>query len=103
MASPPPIELTGHIVLRRDRDLVIEIAVDDLLHWRVSRRVVVVWGDRLRGSATVDSSATTRPGEVGAGQVIRLVLRLRSEAPAAPPARVLLDGGAIVVTLRENP
>lgn len=102
-APPPAVELTGRIVLHGDRDVVIEIPVDEPLQWKVSRRVVVVWGDRLRSSATVDASATTQPGEVGVGQVVRLVLRLRRDAPDAPPVRVLLDGGLIVVTLGEIP
>jgi Ca-activated chloride channel family protein len=100
---PPPVELAGRIALRRDRDLVIEIPVADPLDWKVSRRVVLVWKDRMRASARVDTTATTRPGEIGAGQVVRLVLRLRKDAPDAPPVKVLLNGGAIVVTLDGAP
>lgn len=102
-SPPPPIQLIGRILLHRDRDLVIEIAPDEPLHWRVSRRVVVVWSSGPRADARVDASATTRSGDVEAGQVVRLVLRLAKDAPATPPASVLLDGGFIVVTLGETP
>jgi Ca-activated chloride channel family protein len=100
--APSALELRGRIVLRHDRTLVVEITLDNLLEWKPSR-AAVVWSDGTRSQATIDEAGTTRPGVFHAGQVIRLVLRLGKDGPAAPPEKVLLDGGSMSVALGANP
>ena len=82
-------ELRGRIVLRRYRDLVVEITVDKLLAWEPAD-VRAVWDDGSDCGAELDATRSTRPGAVKAGMVIRLVLRLEENAPPGPPARILL-------------
>ncbi len=82
-------ELRGRIVLRRDRELVVEISVDKLLAWDPSV-VRALWSDDTERGAEVDATRSTRPGAVKRGAVIRLVLRLDETAFPGPPARIML-------------
>jgi Ca-activated chloride channel family protein len=82
-------ELRGRIVLRRDRELVVEITVDKLLAWDPSD-ARVVWGDDTECGAEIEATQSTRPGAVKGGTVIRLVLRLDETALPGPPARIVL-------------
>jgi Ca-activated chloride channel family protein len=82
-------ELRGQVVLRQDREIVIEITVDKLLAWDPSD-VRVVWGDNTECGAEIDAIHSTRPGAVKGGTVVRLVLRLDETALPSSPARVLL-------------
>jgi Ca-activated chloride channel family protein len=82
-------ELRGRIVLRRDRELVVEITVDKLLAWDPSD-ARVVWGDDTECGAEIDATQSTRPGAVKGGTVIRLVLRLDETTLPGPPVRILL-------------
>jgi Ca-activated chloride channel family protein len=101
-AVPPTLELHGQIVLRRDRDLVVEIRVKDLLEWYPAQ-AAVVWSGSRQASATIDQAGTTHPGTFDAGQVIRLVLHLDQDGPDETPLRVVLDGGAMTIALGVNP
>jgi hypothetical protein len=86
---PPRRELRGRVVLRRDRELVVEIAVDELLAWDPAD-ARAVWDGGTECGAEIDATRSTRPGAVKAGQVIRLVLRLDETALPGPPARIRL-------------
>jgi hypothetical protein len=92
------VELDGRIVLRRGRDLTIEIILDHPIDWAPSR-AQAVWDDGTRIRATIDRAGTTRRGAFQAGQVIRLTLRLAKDGPTAPPARILLGGGDTSIEL----
>jgi hypothetical protein len=98
----PPVELSGRIVLRRGRELVIEVDLDRPLNWHPSR-ARVAWDDGTEIRAIVDKAGTTRAGTLDAGQVIRLVLRLAKDGLAAPPARVLLNSGDTSIVVRLAP
>src|SRR4029077_20644382 len=76
--AQPSVGLSGRIVLRRGRDLIIEILLDRLLEW-VPSRAKVVWDDGTRRLATIDAGGTTRHGVFHSGQVIRLALRLATD------------------------
>jgi Ca-activated chloride channel homolog len=82
-------ELRGRIVLRRDRELVIEITVDRRLAWDPFD-ARAVWDDGTGFGAEIDATRSTRAGRVKAGTVIRLVLRLDDTAPPSAPARIQL-------------
>jgi len=94
----PAVGLSGRIVLRRGRDLIVEITLDQLLEW-VPSGAQVVWGDGTRRLATIDAAGTTRHGAFHPGQVIRLALRLAKDGPVAPPARIVVGGGEITIVL----
>jgi len=81
--------LRGQVVLRQDREIVIEITVNELLAWGPSG-VRVVWADLTHCRAEIDATRSTRPGTVKGGTVIRLALRLDETALPGPPARILL-------------
>jgi hypothetical protein len=100
--AQPPVELSGRIVLRSDRQLVVEIPLDGRVEWKPAR-AVLVWSGGGRSRATIDPSGTTRAGTFAAGHVIRLVLRLDKDAPDSAPARVLVNGGAMAIMLTDNP
>lgn len=94
-------ELRGRIVLRRDRELVIEITVDRRLTWD-SSDARAVWDDGTGFAAEIDATRSTRAGAVKAGTVIRLVLRLADTAPPSAPARIQLllkSGSSLDVAL----
>ena len=78
-------EMRGRIVLRRYRELVVEITVDRRLAWDPSD-ASAVWDDGTECGAGIDATRSTRAGAVTAGTVIRLVLRLDDTAPPSAPA-----------------
>ncbi|HEX4994741.1 MAG TPA: VIT domain-containing protein [Methylomirabilota bacterium] len=82
-------ELRGRVVLRRYRELVVEITLDRPLAWDPSD-ARAVWDDGTECGAAIDASRSTRAGAVEAGNVIRLVLRLDETALPSAPARILL-------------
>ena len=86
---PKRHELRGRIVLRRNRELVVEITVDQVLAWDPSF-VRVLWRDDTERGAEVDADLSTRPGTVEGGTVVRLALHLDETALPGPPARLLL-------------
>ncbi len=98
MARPTSVGLSGRIVLRRGPDLIIEIPLDQLLEWAPSG-AQVVWDDGTRRLATIDRAGTTRHGVFHPGQVIRLALRLATDGPVAPPARIVVGVGGITIDL----
>jgi Ca-activated chloride channel family protein len=82
--------------------LVIEAQLDAALEWKPPARVEV----RLQGSAPqgaiVDAGATTGPGTLSAGQVLRLVVHWDGAlaADAVTEVQVELEGDLLVLFLR---
>jgi len=95
------VRLSGRIVLRRGRELIVEITLDQPLEWALPG-AQVVWDDGTRRLATIDRAGTTRPGVFHPGQVIRLALRLATDGPVAPPARIVVGVGKITIVLHEQ-
>ena len=98
VVARPAVRLSGRIVLRRGRELIVEITLDQLLEW-APPGVQVVWDDGTRRLATIDAAGTTRPGVFHPGQVIRLALRLATDGPVAPPASIMVGVGKITIDL----
>jgi Ca-activated chloride channel family protein len=77
-------ELGGRIVRQREHELVVEFELDADIDWSVPRQVIL----HLPGGETcevdVDPERTTRSGELVAGQVVRLWLRLAAPLSASP-------------------
>jgi Ca-activated chloride channel family protein len=90
--------LTGRLLRRRDRELVIEIVLDRSVDWRPTT-AEVIWGDGTRLTATVDARQTTRSGRLAAGLLIRLALRIDAGAPADAPAALVVTGGSTPLTV----
>jgi Ca-activated chloride channel family protein len=86
-------DLRGRVVLRKYRELVVEITVDKLLAWEpyVAR---AVWDDGTECGAEIDTTRSTQPGAVRGGTVVRLVLRLEETAPPSSPARIVFASRA---------
>ena len=98
----PLVDVHGRIALRRGRELVIEITLDCARQW-TPLGAVVVWSDGTRSLVSIDRVATTRPGAFQAGQVIRLVLRLKPDAPDSAPTKILMNAGEMSIALDDNP
>ena len=83
---------------RGPEELVIELGIDHALEWD-PQDGEVTWADGTRTRALIDPGGTTRPGELHAGQLARLVLRLDAAPPAAAPVRLVLvgPGGLLIV------
>jgi Ca-activated chloride channel family protein len=81
-----PRALSARLILRQDRELILEIEVAEPLDW-YARDVRVFWEDGREVAAAI-IEGTTRPGTVVAGQVIRLVLRLDADGPSEAPIRI---------------
>jgi hypothetical protein len=99
--EPGPRLLAARLVLRKDRDLVVEVDVTDLVEW-YARDVRAIWEDGSEVAAAIVDEGTTRPGVVAAGQVIRLALRLKGDGRSDAPVRVELKslGRAFHLSLR---
>ncbi|MCU1281711.1 MAG: hypothetical protein JWM53_5257 [bacterium] len=94
--EPAARTLAGRITRKKDGALTIEIDVSAELDWIVEDEA---WLDDEEGGsmrATVDRARTTAAQMVGAGQSIRLVLRLDGE-PGAALIRVRIGGLEIAV------
>jgi Ca-activated chloride channel family protein len=87
--------LKGRVALQRDDQLVIEIDVDDKLLWQPGT-VHVALADGTTIELSIDRQRTTRAGDIGAGQTVRLALKL--DAPlAALPLGATLECGASTI------
>jgi len=98
VVARPAVRLSGRIVLRRGRELIVEITLDQPLEWALPG-AQMVWDDGTRRLATIDAAGTTRRGVFHPGQVIRLALHLAKDGPVAPPARIVVGVGAITIVL----
>jgi hypothetical protein len=92
--------LSGRIVHRRGRELVIEILPGRVIDWN-PQAAEVAWADGTRLAATIDRSHTTRTDRIATGLLIRLVLHLDHEGPSPAPAVLFVRGaaGPLIVTL----
>lgn len=81
--------LTGRLVLRRDRELTIEIDAEATLDWE-PERAEVWWREGTTVRAEIIAERTTAPGLVAVGLVLRLSLRLITDGPVGAPERVLV-------------
>ena len=90
--------LRGRLVLRRGRELTMEVTVGRAVDWSpVSAKVR--WSDGTVVEAEIVNDSTTEPGRLRAGLVARLSLRLVEDGPADPPKRIMLLGRAAIVIL----
>jgi Ca-activated chloride channel family protein len=72
--------LTGKIVLRKDREITIEIATWSAIDWSAEGIVFVTLSDGRSVRATVDASRTTTKSRLIIGRRARLVLVLDEDA-----------------------
>jgi len=92
-AAPPlPPFLLGRLTWRRGRDLAVEIAMLAPLEWAPAA-VEVAWSDGAPVRGQIVHRGSTRAGSIGAGQVIRLVVRVPEDSPAEPPERITVETG----------
>jgi hypothetical protein len=92
-AAPPlPPFLLGRLTWRRGRNLAVEIAVLAPLEWAPTA-VEVAWSDGAPVRGEIVRRGSTRAGSIGAGQVIRLVVRVPEDSPAEPPERITVETG----------
>jgi len=92
--------LKGRLVLRKGRDLVLELTVDARgLHWEPERTITLTFEDGSVLTAQLVLERTTAPMSVAAGQVVRLAVLLDADAPESAPMRAALmcAGQALVV------
>jgi Ca-activated chloride channel homolog len=89
-----PTEMTGRLVRRRDRELVVEIFLDRPVDWRPVA-AEVRWADGTRLEATIDARSTTERGWLERGLVARVVLRLDADGPPDPPSTIVVHGGRV--------
>jgi Ca-activated chloride channel homolog len=89
LSPPAPTVLTGRLVLRRDRELTIEIDAEATLEWE-PERADVWWREGKTVRADIIVERTTAPGLVASGLVLRLSLRLITDGPVGAPERVLV-------------
>jgi RNA polymerase sigma-70 factor (ECF subfamily) len=83
----PPRVLRARLAVQRGRGLVLEIEVAEPLEW-YAKDVKVIWEDGSELAAAIVGEGTARPGDIAAGQVVRLVLLLKEDGPSQAPVRV---------------
>jgi Ca-activated chloride channel family protein len=81
--------LSAHLVVCRERDLVLEVDIHDAVDWSPTA-AVVIWPGWIRIAAEIVWATTTRPGRIQAGQTLRLTLRLSTVGFTEPPETVRL-------------
>ena len=86
---PGPAPLRGRLIVRQERDVIVEIDVDAPLDWH-PERASVVWSDGTSVEAEIAADRTTAAGYVVAGLTVRLALRMTAAGPAGPLDRVVL-------------
>lgn len=99
---PSSPHLIGRVVLRKDRELTVEVDLDASLDWK-PEQAIVVWSDGTRVRAEIVAERTTAPGLVAAGLTVRLSLRLIADGPLEAPDRVALttkDGPVMIIVRR---
>lgn len=90
--------LTGRMLRRRNRELVIEIVLDRPSDWNPTG-AEVVWPEGTRLAATIDVRRTTRSGRIAAGLLVRLALRLDGDGPPGAPVVVVVTSGSAPLTV----
>ena len=77
---PPARKFKARVRLAKDGRIVLEVTVDGRLDWMPPEEVLVEMADGTRVMARVVVAASTRAGQLEAGQTARLVIEL----PSAP-------------------
>jgi hypothetical protein len=96
--------LGARLALAKDRRLVVEVTVEDgALDWAPGGEVTVTLDDGTRVTARVVEAATTAPGRLADGAVLRLVLELDGLLPAGVAPAELEVAGGLTLVVREGP
>lgn len=108
-AAPPPQEQTrfhlqGRIVLRKGREIVIEIVLTQELDWYAEPVVLATLTSGRTIDGTFDAARTTRAGRLEAGVTLRITLVFSSDPGADAPTEVgiTLPSGYVVILLAEK-
>lgn len=112
-APPPPAaalkkmkkqDLRGRIVLRKGRELVIEIVLGEALDWHPEQLANLSLTSGRTTDGTLDLSRTTAPGKLEAGITLRIVFLLSSDPGSDTPieASITLPSGDIAIMLVEK-
>ncbi len=94
--------LAARLVLRRDRELTLEIDVEAPFDWEPGE-ADVRWSDGTTVHAEVVAERTTAAGPAAPGLTMRLTLRLVADPPGAPPVMVVMatkHGPVLINVLR---
>jgi hypothetical protein len=89
VAAPPRRTLRAKLVLRKGRELVVEVAPSESIAWDAGARVIVRLADGTEVSATVDAVRTTRPMRLFFGLRARVSLHLGIDTSLAVTGIVL--------------
>ena len=98
-AKPAVRSLHGRIVSRKGRRLVIEVLVDAPLDWQPADVRVRFAGSAQAVRAEIEWECTTRPGSLGAGITLRLVLELGEDPPGQAAELVQLVSGSLALEI----
>ncbi len=92
-----PSALRGKVLLRVADRLIFEVRVLRPVTWAPGQTVWIQLADGRRVSVAVDTSGTTRDGDVHSGQVLRLVLTGGALAALTGPAvRIECSNGEVI-------
>ncbi len=104
---PPParlLVLAARLVLLKALRLVLEATVEDGgLDWAPGDAVTVELDDGTVVSARVHAAATTGPGRLAPGAVLRLALDLGDQLPPDRSPRAALVGGGVLLLRLSQP
>jgi hypothetical protein len=84
-------ELVGRIVLRRGRELVIEIDLHEPLQWQPEAIATLALSDGTEQPAELDAARTTAAGEGKPGQTLRITLLTAESFPAEALREIWLE------------
>jgi Ca-activated chloride channel homolog len=88
-SRPRRPRLIARLVLRKERELTFEIAVETTFEWAPDG-VMVVWPDGSKCRAEILEASTTARGVVVDGTLIRLTVRLETDGPDGVPRHVVV-------------
>lgn len=90
----PRSGLRGKITVRKGRQLVVELTLEDELAWDPAGVATVVLADGSQLGARVVLERTTRVGTLAAGMTLRITFELFADLPAgAAPERITIHNG----------
>jgi Ca-activated chloride channel family protein len=93
-------ELVGRIVLRRGRELVIEIDLHEPLQWQPEAIATLALSDGTEQPAELDAARTTAAGEGKPGQTLRITLLTAEAFPAEALREVWLECADLLLHIR---
>ncbi|MEO6574829.1 MAG: hypothetical protein ABIP89_13375, partial [Polyangiaceae bacterium] len=93
--------LQGKIVLRKGRELVIEIVLTGAMDWHPEQLATVLLASGLAVDGTLDLTRTTAPGHFEAGITLRIALLLPNDPSGDFPTEVTvtLPSGDVAILL----